>query len=227
MCGQCSSTPSALPRRAKGAALVSGSTHVIGIIGDPVSHSLSPRLQNAAFAKLGLDYVYVPLPVRAAEVGAAVKGLAALGFRGANVTIPHKGAVIPYLDELSEDARLAQAVNTIVVDDGHLRGYNTDVEGVRSALVAVAGDSLSGDPALILGAGGAARAAALALARLGCPLVIVESYAFRGRTPLVACPGGRARGVLRLACVVCFDGAGGAAPASRRQRDLTGYGRRG
>jgi shikimate dehydrogenase len=180
VCGQSSSTPSALPRRAKGAALVSGSTHVIGIIGDPVSHSLSPRLHNAAFAKLGLDYVYVPLPVCAADVGAAVKGLAALGFRGANVTIPHKGAVIPYLDDLSEDARLAQAVNTIVVDDGHLHGYNTDVAGVRAALVAVAGDPVSGHPALILGAGGAARAAALALARLGCPLVIVN------RTPSAA-----------------------------------------
>jgi shikimate dehydrogenase len=145
-----------------------------------VSHSLSPRLHNAAFAELGLDYVYVPLPVRPAQVGAAVKGLAALGFRGANVTIPHKGAVIPYLDELSEDARLVQAVNTIVVDEGRLRGYNTDVEGVRTALVAVAGDSLSGDPALILGAGGAARAAAFALARLGCSLVIVN------RTPSAA-----------------------------------------
>ena len=178
--GQCSSTPSALPRRAEGAALISGTTHVIGIIGDPVSHSLSPRLQNAAFAELGLDYVYVPLPVRAADIGAAVKGLAALGFRGANVTIPHKGAVIPFLDELSDDARLAEAVNTIVVDEGSLRGYNTDVEGVRAALVAVAGDSLSGDPALILGAGGAARAAALALARLGCPLTIVN------RTPAAA-----------------------------------------
>ncbi len=105
-----------------------------------MSHSLSPRLHNAAFEALGLDYVYVPLPVRAAAVGAAVKGLAALGFRGANVTIPHKGAVIPSLDWLSDDARLAEAVNTIVVDEGVLRGYNTDVEGVRAALVDVAGD---------------------------------------------------------------------------------------
>jgi shikimate dehydrogenase len=145
-----------------------------------VSHSLSPRLQNAAFAALGLDYVYVPLPVRAADVGAAVEGLAALGFRGANVTVPHKGAVLPYLDELSDDARLAEAVNTIVADEDGLRGYNTDVEGVRGALVAVAGDSLSGDPALVLGAGGAGRAAALALARLGCPLTIVN------RTPAAA-----------------------------------------
>jgi shikimate dehydrogenase len=145
-----------------------------------VAHSLSPRLHNAAFAALGLDYVYVPLPVRAEDVGAAVKGLAALGFRGANVTIPHKGAVIPFLDEVVQDARLAEAVNTITVDGALARGYNTDVEGVRGALVAAAGDTLVGEPALILGAGGAARAAALALARLGCPLTIVN------RTPAAA-----------------------------------------
>ncbi|NLT92935.1 MAG: shikimate dehydrogenase, partial [Actinobacteria bacterium] len=153
---------------------------MIGILGDPVSHSLSPRLHNAAFAALGLDYVYVPLPVRAAEVGAAVRGLAALGLRGANVTIPHKGAVLPFLDELSEEARLCAAVNTIVVDDDDLRGYNTDVEGVRAALAAAAGAAPEGEPALVFGAGGAGRAAALALARLGCPLTLVN------RTPAAA-----------------------------------------
>ncbi len=145
-----------------------------------MSHSLSPRLHNAAFAALGLDYIYVPLPVRGEDVGAAVLGLAALGFRGANVTIPHKAAVMPYLHEISEDARLAQAVNTITVDGPVLRGYNTDVEGVRGALQVAAGDGLAGAPALILGAGGAARAAALALARLGCRLTIVN------RTPAAA-----------------------------------------
>jgi len=145
-----------------------------------VSHSLSPRLHNAAFAALGLDYVYVPLPVRGKDVGAAVGGLAALGFRGANVTIPHKAAVLPYLDEISEDARLAGAVNTITVDGAVLRGYNTDVDGVRGALVAAAGDEFDGEAALILGAGGAARAAALALTRLGCALTVVN------RTPAAA-----------------------------------------
>lgn len=160
--------------RDEGAKLVSGATQLIGIIGDPVSHSLSPRLHNAAFAALGLDYVYVPLHVRAEDVGAAVKGLKALGFRGASVTIPHKGAVLPFLDDLSEDARLAEAVNTIVVDAGSLHGHNTDVEGVRRALLAVTGDTVRGEPVLILGAGGAARAAALALARLGCPLTIAN-----------------------------------------------------
>jgi shikimate dehydrogenase len=168
------------PVRAKGAVTVSGTTRVIGIMGDPVSHSLSPRLHNAAFEALGLDYVYVPLPVRGEEVGAAVEGLAALGFRGANVTIPHKGAVIPYLDSLADDARLVEAVNTIVVDDDGLHGYNTDVEGVRGALVGVAGETLAGQSALVLGAGGAARAATLALARLGCRLTVVN------RTPAAA-----------------------------------------
>ena len=146
----------------------------MGIIGDPVAHSLSPAVHNAAFAAAGLDMVYVPLPVRARDVGAAVNGLAALGFRGANVTVPHKGAVIPYLDWLADDARLAQAVNTIVVEDGVLRGYNTDIDGARTALVDVCGDSLRGARALVLGAGGAARAVALALGRLGAVLTVVN-----------------------------------------------------
>ena len=116
--------------------------------------------------------MYVPLPVRERDVGAAVKGLAALGFRGANVTIPHKGAVLPHLDEAAGDARLVEAVNTIVVDGGVLRGYNTDVDGVRGALVEATGETLCGEAALILSAGGAARAAALALARLGARLTV-------------------------------------------------------
>ena len=171
-----------------------------------MSHSLSPRLHNAAFEALGLDYVYVPLPVRAAAVGAAVKGLAALGFRGANVTIPHKGAVIASLDWLSDDARLAEAVNTIVVDEGVLRGYNTDVEGVRGALVDVAGDSLGGEAALILGAGGAARAAALALARLGCRLTIVNRTPAQAQRLASLIDGGRPRRLVLVAGVVRSDG---------------------
>ncbi len=116
----------------------------------------------------------MPFSVRAAGVGAAMRGLAALGCRGANVTIPHKGAVLPYLDEVTGDARIVEAVNTIVVDDGRLSGSNTDVEGVRGALAEVVGDTLRGEPALILGAGGAARAAALALARMGAALTLVN-----------------------------------------------------
>jgi shikimate dehydrogenase len=118
--------------------------------------------------------LYVPLPVRDEDVGAAVKGLAALGFRGANVTIPHKGAVLPYLDRVDADATLAEAVNTIVVEDGDLLGYNTDIAGVREALLDVCGDTFRGAPGILLGAGGAARAAALALARLGVDLTVVN-----------------------------------------------------
>jgi shikimate dehydrogenase len=153
--------------------MISGSTQVIGIIGDPVAHSLSPAMHNAAFAALGLDMVYVPLPVRRGAVAAAVAGLAALGLRGANVTVPHKAAVLPHLTWLADDARLAQAVNTIVVDGKELRGYNTDVEGVH---IALAGHErvLAGEAALILGAGGAARAAALALARLGMSISVAS-----------------------------------------------------
>jgi len=147
---------------------------VVGIIGYPVARSLSPAIHNAAFAALGLDWVYVPLPVAPGGVGAAVEGLRALGMRGANVTVPHKTAVVPLLDRLEGDAALLEAVNTIAVADGALVGHNTDVEGVRAAVVSVCGASLRDAPALILGAGGAARAAALALARMGLRLTVVN-----------------------------------------------------
>ena len=121
--------------------------------------------------------VYVPLPVQASAVGAAVQGLAALGFRGANVTIPHKGAVVPYLSWLDDDARAVDAVNTIVVDGDQLRGYNTDIEGVREALTDAADGDLRGAPGLVFGAGGAGRAAALALARMGVLVTVVNRTA--------------------------------------------------
>ena len=161
----------------EGNTTVTGTTKVIGIIGDPVSHSLSPQLHNAAFEACGLDMVYVPLPVGARAVGAAVQGLAALGLRGANVTIPHKGAVVPYLSWLDDDARLLKAVNTIVVDGDEMRGYNTDVEGVRGSLEEAEGAGLHGATGLVFGAGGAGRAAALALARMGVRVTIVNRTA--------------------------------------------------
>jgi shikimate dehydrogenase len=154
---------------------------VVGLIGHPVDHSLSPAIHNAAFAALALDWAYVPLPVLPGEVAAAVQGLRALGLRGANVTIPHKAAVVPHLDRLEGDAAALGAVNTIVVDAGRgLVGHNTDVQGVRGAVQAACGESLHGAPGLILGAGGAARAAALALARLGVRLTVLN------RTPAAA-----------------------------------------
>jgi len=156
---------------------VSGTTSVVGIIGHPVAHSLSPAIHNSAFAALGLDWVYVPLPVASGDVGAAVRGLRALGLRGASVTVPHKAAVVPHLDRLEGDAAVLEAVNTIAVAHGELVGHNTDVEGVRAAVAAACGDSLHGAPGLMLGAGGAARAAALALTRMGVRLTVVNRTA--------------------------------------------------
>jgi shikimate dehydrogenase len=158
----------------EGIPRVSGTTRLIGIIGWPVDHSLSPAIHNAAFAALGLDYAYVPLPVAAGRVREAVEGLRALGFRGANVTVPHKQAVLPALDRLDDDARLAGAVNTIVVEDERLVGFNTDVIGFGRALAELHAGPLRDMPVLLLGAGGAARAAAVWLARAGADVTIVN-----------------------------------------------------
>jgi len=146
---------------------IAGTTVLTGIVGWPVAQSLSPAMHNAAFAALGLDMAYVPLPVAPEAVEQAVTGLRALGFRGVNVTMPHKAAVLPFLDEVVDDARRIGAVNTIVVDGDALRGYNTDVDGFVAALRDVVTEPLGGTRALVLGAGGAARAAVLGLLRVG------------------------------------------------------------
>jgi shikimate dehydrogenase len=160
---------------------IGGETRLVGIIGDPVAHSLSPAMHNAAFAALGLDFAFVPLPVPAARVAEAVAGLRALGFRGANVTMPHKAAVLPHLDEVSADARLIDAVNTIVVEGGRLSGHTTDAEGFARALHEVEPGGAAGRAVLLRGAGGAARAVALALAREGATSLTVAD-----RTPAAA-----------------------------------------
>src|SRR5438309_1512140 len=108
---------------------ISGHTRVVGIIGDPVAHSRSPAMHNAAFQALRLDFVYVPLRVSPSHLRAAVTGIRALGVAGVNVTVPHKERVVPLLDTVSDTARRAGAVNTIVNRDGQLRGENTDVIG--------------------------------------------------------------------------------------------------
>ena len=146
---------------------IAGTTVLTGIIGWPVSHSLSPAMHNAAFASEGLDMAYVPLPVAPARLAAAVAGLPALGFRGVNVTMPHKAAVLPLLDRVADDARAIEAVNTIVVERDELHGHNTDIDGFVAALREVVAEPLEGAGALVLGTGGVARAAVLGLARLG------------------------------------------------------------
>jgi shikimate dehydrogenase len=146
---------------------VGGSTHVVGIIGWPVDHSLSPAIHNAAFAAAGLDWTYVPMPVPPPRVADALSGLTALGLRGANVTMPHKTEAAALIPRLSEDARTLLAVNTIVVSGEELDGHNTDVGGFERFLRRDAGFDPAGRSALIYGSGGAARACTLGLGRGG------------------------------------------------------------
>ena len=141
---------------------ITAQTQWCGIIGNPVEHSLSPAIHNAAFRKLGLDLVY--LAFRVQDIGAALNGLRALGnARGFSVTISHKVAAIPFLDEMEPTAKHIGAINTIVVEDGRLKGYNTDASGALRAL-REGGALLDGHRLLILGSGGAARAIAFAVA---------------------------------------------------------------
>jgi shikimate dehydrogenase len=137
---------------------ISGLTGFVALLGHPVAHSLSPRMHNSAFRSLGLDLVYLAFDVPADRLSAAVQGLRALGARGANVTVPHKEAVVPLLDELDPVASRVGAVNTIVREQAKLTGYNTDVYGFLISLERAWGRSPAGASCLVLGAGGAARA---------------------------------------------------------------------
>ncbi|HVL88774.1 MAG TPA: shikimate dehydrogenase [Actinomycetota bacterium] len=144
-----------------------GATRVACIIGWPASHSLSPVIHNAAFAAAGLDWVYVAFPVAPDDVAAAVTGMRALGIAGANVTMPHKRAVMALMDELTPAAERIGAVNTIVANGGTLIGDNTDGAGLVAFLTGEAGFDPAGRRVTLLGAGGAARAVAVALADAG------------------------------------------------------------
>jgi len=168
---------------------IGGATHVAGILGWPVDHSLSPAIHNAAFAASHLDWTYVPLPVPPKALAEALAGLVALGFRGANVTMPHKTETADLLTDLSEDARLLRAVNTIVVGGGELQGHNTDAPGFDRFLRRDAGFDPAGAAALIYGAGGAARACALALARAGVAHLTVAARDEAGAAPLSSMAG--------------------------------------
>ncbi|MFC1980995.1 shikimate dehydrogenase [Chloroflexota bacterium] len=154
-------------------SVISGKTRVCGVIGDPIEHTMSPVMHNAAFKKLGIDYVYVPFGVKQDGLGKAVEGMRALNIRGLNVTIPHKVAVMPLLDEVDSLAQKIGAVNTIVNDDGFLKGYNTDATGFLQPLLE-RGVEPKGKTAVILGAGGASRAICFILAERGAHLVILN-----------------------------------------------------
>jgi len=153
--------------------LINASTRLCCLIGHPVAHSVSPQMHNTAFKKLGLNYVYLAFDVVNELLEFAVKGLKALGAAGFNVTIPHKVRIMKILDDLDKSAKKAGAVNTVVNEDGRLRGYNTDVHGIMETLRRL---RLPGsEQAMIIGAGGAARASAIALLDLGFEKILIAN----------------------------------------------------
>jgi shikimate dehydrogenase len=143
---------------------ITGTTRLAGVIGWPLDHTLSPAMHNAVYEHLGLDWVYVPLPVSQAEhLPAVVQALKLLGAVGFNVTMPYKSAVVDLCDEVAETARLAGSVNTVHIRDGRLVGYNTDGRGLTEALAEESGFDPAGRTVTLLGAGGAASGAFVAL----------------------------------------------------------------
>jgi shikimate dehydrogenase len=176
-----------------------GTTRVYGIIGWPVAHSLSPAMQNAAFQALGLDCCYVPFAVAPEHLAAAVNGLRCLDVRGFNVTIPHKEAVIPLLDALSDEAQRAGAVNVVKSEDGRLIGHNTDGSGFIRSLTEDLHFDPRGKRVLLLGAGGAGRAALAALCAAGAAAVTVVNRSRQRAETLVALFAGSVRSSLATA----------------------------
>ena len=136
---------------------ITGTTRLTGLLGRPVAHSISPLMHNEAFRLLNLDYVYLCFDVGEEELASAVKGLTACGIRGFNLTMPNKNLIVSMMDELSPAARLMRAVNTVVVENGRLMGFNTDGKGYLMA-AAYAGYDLKGKIITLMGGGGAASA---------------------------------------------------------------------
>jgi shikimate dehydrogenase len=155
--------------------VISGKTKICALIGDPVEHTMSPAIHNAAFREIELDYVYVAFRVKAEELSRAIEGMRALNMRGMNITIPHKVSVLKLLDKLDPMAEKIEAVNTIVNDDGILTGYNTDATGFLQALLDK-GIEPRGKNIAILGAGGASRAVSFILADRGANLAILNRF---------------------------------------------------
>jgi shikimate dehydrogenase len=164
--------------------ILTGSARIAGIIGWPVAHSRSPRLHGFWLERHAIDGAYIPLPIRPENFAAAVRGLAAAGFAGANVTIPHKRAAFAVCDSTDDAAYRAGAVNTLVFQDGSITGSNTDGWGFLANLRAHGVDPAAG-PALLLGAGGGARAIAAALQSEGVTVTIANRT--RERADELAC----------------------------------------
>ena len=158
----------------------------LGVLGWPLATTASPAIHNAAFRALGIDWTYFAFPVPPADLPAAVAGLRALGAMGANVTMPHKEAILELLDDLSGDARALGAVNTIQRLGDRLVGHNTDLDGFSEFLSGDAGVDVRGRKALVLGAGGVARAVVKALADLGAAEVVIAARSVERATSVAA-----------------------------------------
>ncbi|NMC06107.1 MAG: shikimate dehydrogenase [Candidatus Lokiarchaeota archaeon] len=155
-----------------GIEALSGKTKILCVIGDPIEHTMSPAMHNAAIRALGLDLVYVAFHVRPSMLEPAIDGFRALGITGINVTIPHKVVAMQYLEEIDPVAKAIGAINTIKNEGGKLIGRNTDADGAARALKA-SGVSIKGARVAMLGAGGAARAVGFALVKEGAAVTIV------------------------------------------------------
>lgn len=147
--------------------MITGKTQLLGVIGQPITHSLSPLMHNAAIAQLGVDYAYVPFAIAPESLADAVRGFAAIGLRGFNVTIPHKQAIVPLLTDVTDVAQAIGAVNTVWRTPAGWSGTNTDVAGFLAPLATMNRD-WSQTRSVILGNGGAARAVVAGCAQLGC-----------------------------------------------------------
>ena len=157
---------------------INGSTKLTGILGYPVTHSVSPQMHNAAYAKLGLNYCYLPISVKPKDLERVLEGIRILSFAGVNVTIPHKEAVVTHLDEVTKIARLIGAVNVILIQEGRLIGYNTDGPGFIDSLREDAGFEVAGKFAVVLGAGGGAKSVAMMLAQDGVKKLVISDLIY-------------------------------------------------
>jgi shikimate dehydrogenase len=165
---------------------IDGETKIVGLIGYPIRHTLSPAMHNRAFEYLDLNYVYLPFPVEESNLRGALRALPVLGIVGVNVTYPYKEKVLEYLDKTTEEAELTQAVNTILVKENRLIGYNTDGKGFIISLRKGVGLDPKGKRVVIIGAGGAGRAISIQLAKEGVEKIALFDIVFDKAQDLVS-----------------------------------------
>ncbi|RLE07619.1 shikimate dehydrogenase [Candidatus Aerophobetes bacterium] len=165
---------------------ITGETKIVGVIGYPIAHSLSPILHNAAFKEVELNFAYLPFLVRPRDLGKAIKAMRALNIVGMNITVPFKEKVMSYLDELSPEAKIIGAVNTVYNKKGKLIGYNTDAEGFIKSLTTEGEFNPQGKNVLLMGAGGAAYAISFALVNAGVKKLTITNRTARKTKALLA-----------------------------------------